>query len=719
MNMDSSSRSDTRSLFEDNTRPRLFFGPDDLPALREKVKRGTCGRVFAEILKRCERYTDAGADDYIDPSKSVPELLEGLGGGQMNKTGDALHCLAFAYALSEEERWSEPARALLRTIVESPDTPMELCHATLANQVTIAFDVLCPVMDERERRRVDEFMRVRIRDYRENHLHSPKVHHWGVGCNVFWRNFEKYVLLLAATWRPDEDREQIPDLLSFLRRGLHMGIDEGGAIYEGPGYGWRDAEWLSYIAEVLYRMGVANLWEEEPRFASLFRHWAYIVLPGGYGQNNYCDAGRTRPDRPHIGMLLAARRLNDPVLQWVWEKLAPYGPVEGWDPAPQRYTWSLGQTILWEDEEAEALPPSEAGYATSRLSGRAGVMTMRSGWGDDDLYLSLLASERTRGNFIHQQVDAGHFSLFALGEAFSIDSGYGDIQGRYHSVMMPNGEEPSRAPHGFGQMFFGGRIEAFGASSGVDYACVNTAEQWECHWAYRHALLVKAPGADPYVVLFDNVNFDPEYRRYLWLMNSEPGNRIGIDQEDERAAVFGKQHRLELAWCYATADQYDPPHWLRLGSDEIDSRPWSGPGYINDGATGRLLEFCPAGGWTTGRGRRPRLEAELHGLNGQLLTALIPRRDTEDPVPIERIHGKDQLGFVLRLGDVTDTVVAGLHSRRIDIGGMQGEASLAVVRRDGNGEATWWAAADAFSLAVDGKEVLPRQGECLTLTESD
>jgi len=103
MNMDSNGRSDTRSLFENDGRPRLFFGPDDLPALREKVKRGTPGRVFAEILKRCERYTDAGSDDYIDPSKSVPELLEGFGGGQMNKTGDALHCLAFAYALSEEE----------------------------------------------------------------------------------------------------------------------------------------------------------------------------------------------------------------------------------------------------------------------------------------------------------------------------------------------------------------------------------------------------------------------------------------------------------------------------------------------------------------------------------------------------------------------------------------------------------------------------------------
>jgi len=76
-----------------------------------------------------------------------------------------------------------------------------------------------------------------------------------------------------------------------------------------------------------------------------------------------------------------------------------------------------------------------------------------------------------------------------------------------------------------------------------------------------------------------------------------------------------------------------------------------------------------------------------------------------------------QFGLVVEHGEATDTILASLIDRHLDIGGLRGDATLAVVRRDGNGKVLWWAAADAYVLDIDGLTVLARQGECLALAE--
>ena len=76
-----------------------------------------------------------------------------------------------------------------------------------------------------------------------------------------------------------------------------------------------------------------------------------------------------------------------------------------------------------------------------------------------------------------------------------------------------------------------------------------------------------------------------------------------------------------------------------------------------------------------------------------------------------------QFGLVLKLGSVTDTIIASPR-RHIEISGVTGEASLAVIRRDGKGNVLWWTAADAFALAVDGRTVASRTGTATTLAEA-
>lgn len=706
----------SKQLFQDDVHPRLLFGSDDLPGLQQKARTGIPGRALDEMLRRCKCYTSPTSPDYVDISEGLPALLEGFGGGQQNNTGHAIHCLTFGYAFTGDERLAEKALDIVRAVT-TPDTSFNVCTATFANQVTWAYDILHEFMDKSEQARLKDFLRARLEHYRERILENPADLLWGIGCNTFIRLFEKYVILLAATWQPD-DVSRLPLILSTFRQSVHLLCDEGGAIYEGPGYGWRDAEWLSLMAEVLYRMGVANFWEEEPRFANICRHWAYICLPGKRGQNDYCDAGRVRADRPFIAALLHARHLKDPVSWWVWEQLGGRGhPLLG--EAPEFFNQHLGLTVLWEDDGAEPKSPGVEGWPDSRLSGKAGILTMRSGWDDDDTSFSLLASQRVPGTQIHQQVDSGHFSLFALGELFSVDSGYGDILGRYHSVVMPDGKEPNRAPHVFGQMFYGGRVENFAAGSHADYGCVNTGEQWEVPWGYRHAMLVKAPGALPYVILLDNVNAGPEYRLYRWQLNSEPENRIEVDSDAGSAIILGQSNRLELAWSFPGLEQYSEPHRMDVETDRIDSAKRGGDQWSSDHRRGMVTQYHPQGGWTTGLGDRPRLLANLYGYNCQLMTALLPRRQSDPSVEIRKVTGRNQFGLVLDFGDCVDTVVASPHCLHVDLEGITGEAKLAVARRNRAGELLWWAAADAFALTINGRQVLPRQGEPRTLAESE
>jgi len=708
------------NLFHDDIHPRLFLGPDDIPALRERSTRGVGLRVVNVMRKRAADYLSPASSTYVDLKAGVTGLLKGFGGGVFSDGADALHCYAWLYTLTGEAKWAGRVRDILRCVVSqwkgeliAPGFQTNVCYASFGGQLVVAYDMVHDTMDAGEREAVEKYIReVIVEGYRRDVLNKPSEHFWGLGTNIFLRNFEKYVVAMAATWRnTDEDKAALEEAIRMVRASLHMGVDKGGAIYEGPGYGWRDTEWLGFIAETFYRVGAANLWKEEPRYAALHQHWAHLVLPGNRGVHCYCDAHVHMKGRPHVGLLLAARRMGDPVAQWSWEQLGGRDTYFDVGPAPDCFTHQLGLVALWDDDQADATPPPNATYPTARNSGDAGVITMRTGWGDDDLAFNLLASSHTPGSNIHQQVDAGHFSLFALGEAFSVDSGYGDIGGEFHSVIRPYGQNPARAPRGFDQMWHGGRVESFHAGRDADVACVNTSEQWETIWAYRDAMVIRAAGAPAYVLLLDRVNAGHDYEQYQWRLNSHPDNTIAIDAAAEQATIHGQTNRLQLAWAYPGADQYPKPHALRLSTHLLDGAPRAVTPVGPNGTHGQ--------GWPEGYGigSRPQLVADLLGYNGTLLSAMMPRRADDSPVDVQWIHGRGQFGFHLNFGDVVDTVIVSEHHRIIDLDGVKAEARMVVRRCDQAGQVLWWSAADAYAVHINGEIVLSHQQQPLTLAE--
>ncbi len=700
-------------LFLNDVHPRILFGPDDVPLLRERVKKGIPAKTLAEILRRSERYTDPSSEDYVDLSSGLGKALERGTRDHRNNLSDAFHCLPFARVLTGENSWFERFEPFLNAV--SDDEPF--ARSSLLTALPLAFDLLHADLDETMRNKLSAIIRTMVTTYQETELATTGNIVWGLGTNTFISRFGHYPIALAAVYDAQKDRRAMELIEGFCRRSIHKGVDEGGAIYEGPSYGQGDIHQLSMAAEILLRAGITNLWETEPRFANMARHWVYLTLPGKRGQNTPCDAWRLRPTLPNWALLLHARRSHDPVLQWCWEQMRSREDIEGYEPFPARFSSNLGLLALWEDDDINAVRPDEANWPNSRNSGGMGFITMRTGWQDEDLYFTLLSSGRTPGCRIHQHIDGGNFCLFALNEAFSVDTGYGDIAGRYHSVLRPGAKEPGNSPKKFDQAHIGGLVDAFRAGEDVDYARVDVSRQWECRWYYRHAMLVKAEGAAPYVILMDDANHCDDFSSYEWLMNSEPGNRIEVDRNQQRASVLGAQHRLDVAWSCPADQGYDRPHQLEVSFDEIDSFQLSHREHDVDYFTGEASPAQSEGGGRWGIGVRPRIKALLSGYTGHLLTALMPRRQGQPEARIERLCDPTHFGMVIHWGDVTDTIIASPGDRNLALGGMSGEATLALARRNQAGEVLWWAAADAWALNADGVVVLPSQGEAAVLVE--
>lgn len=708
-------RPNSQRLFEKNLHPRIFFGPEDVPALRAKAAHPRMKTILNEVLQRCEGFCAPGSETWINTDVDRTALI-GVGadcGHLWRKLPDLL----LASLLTDDPRWKKKLADILRGITARTepikatifggqgDHSVLIGHHKLVvgqcGMIPLMHDLLYHDLTAADQTASRRYLNQEIVEPFLERLLGPKMTgRGGLGVNLSWWEFFPCVTALAAVYDPAEPRHHaaLKMLADVVRRGMHMGVDETGIIGEGPFYGSIESfAWMT-SAEILRRAGICDLWQEETRLHKLVNARLYYLLPGRPEILDHADTPR-RIDMYGAAMstqLLHAQRTGNAVYQDAWEQIS-----EG-NPHLRSIHAGLGPLGFWlwfnpDSPTPTAKDPKEWPLALG--GGRYGLHIFRSSWETDALYFAFFGAGRDPGTFIHQHVDAGHFALMSLGEVFCAGRGYGHTESKYHSVLQIKGEEPPDAPGKVGQMWRGGHNRAFAPGRFADYAAVDLAWQWGAHWYLRHALVVRAPGAEPYVLLFDNCNYKDDWERHDWLFQTEPGCRVTLDQERLMATVHGKKHRLEVAWAHFRDADYPKPHRLELLTDEVQ-----GPYPVKDSVRNA--------------GPYPRLVARLHGYNGMLLAALMPRRAGTGPVTIERMAAHLEFGMRIQHGGVTDTVVVSPIDRHITLGGMEGEATLALVRQNAEGRVIYAAAADAFRLSWNGVPLMPRRGEPSQLYES-
>lgn len=225
---------------------------------------------------------------------------------------------------------------------------------------------------------------------------------------------------------------------------------------------------------------------------------------------------------------------------------------------------------LWEwRDDVPLRTPQELAYSPSKLFGQRGIASMRTGWEVDDMLLSHKCGPEVHGQ--HRQHDQNHLALYALGERFLVDEGYGredatDEDGkpapsRYyaradvHNVVLVDGQDPNPLLRAGG--LAGGRIIDWQQMPGYDTSLGDArgafALERSVDRALRRVLLVRDASA-PFVIAIDVVAVDDSGTPYDFAVLWRTAKENRIDVRGRKFVIAGRKHDCHGEVLYAEGD---------------------------------------------------------------------------------------------------------------------------------------------------------------------
>ena len=260
----------------------------------------------------------------------------------------------------------------------------------------------------------------------------------------------------------------------------------------------------------------------------------------------------------------------------------------------------------------------------------------------------------------HTHADAGHFSLYAYGDYLAYDTGYFNFDEDVHSVVLIDGKPHAPATQGnLHHGLFTGR----GHHPLLDWVRIDAASAKGCIWAERIVLFIRGDGDFAYLAVLDNLNRDNGVHDYQWQLQANLHTRIDT-RGDTAADVMGTTARLECHFFSPLAADYpSSPHRLRVFADAHPHRHL----------------------WTKEPEPNPRLVAEQHGPNGNLMALVIPRRTVDPRVIVRNAPGPRTFNVYVEHGDWIDQIVYAPDHRYVRLPDLRASSEAAVVRRDRSG----------------------------------
>ena len=665
----------------------------DIPALREKIRRAPYDKLWARLRSRThEVMREARAGEFrtlgygsLAWHSNTPMVREAALLCVLGDDIDALHYVEeCVHAVDAANRDPDSYRPVLH------GKPPVNAHGELA----LATDLCRRGLSVACRQQLETLMRERLIDY-----HQADVPYTGYGgggnvslCQVINAAF------CAITWGEACGHPGWRDVVGYAvdhcRCYLKYGCDDGGFGYEGTGYSHEVFHFLFMLAQVLFQNGMEDLFVAEPRLRKVTDGTLQLAFPGGSYLVNINDHGLVMP-RSMGWLLYAARHYSDPLLLGLWysyqgpdHPLRPYGDVMPWyreshlpGPVPIDESAAMLQAVLHWDADAPYTPLADADRPCVVYSPGTEAAVMRTSWSDDAVAVYLPGAGRSHASQTHRHADCGHFCLWAHGEYLAIDTGRYNVDEDQHSVVLVDGK--CNLPNdGWGMSHRAGRKTGFRTSELCTHICADAAHMKDCIWADRHFLFVPLGGDECYLVVIDNINKDNSAHSFLWQLHVNPEAKTKV-AETRSAEVRGTRARLDLTFVIpGVEDHPDRPHTCSLRIDEAE---WAWP-Y----GKGRTMEHRDTGLMITSF-RRPRLLAEVRGVNCQLMAVVVPRRAAAAPLKVTPLRGRRLLQVEVEHGGGTDLVVAALDHGCIRTPQLEALTNLALVRRsrDGKVQATW------------------------------
>lgn len=654
--------------------PRVLFGPEELEELRSWVRKGNGKRILDAIHNELRPLI-------AEALKESVEKLLSPGSKRKAEVASRLLSRLFEFALIGELRGDasalEVSLRVFEFIPEIADSSKRREHRGVPLSAFLAYDLLHRELGEKTRRELCEWT---LRDVIErSYERVQKDIYFCAGMNIplaWCRNTIYPALAIQGDSGVPDLEPVIQDCARFMRAFCRTGIGPDGYPEEDIGYGTSCVCAVTEIGEMLFRSGHFNMFKH-PRWRKFGRALLYFVQPWGRRLSITGDFG----DDPAISYMALARlahETGDRTLLWLTSTLEN-SRIPTVRLANGLRVFAHYSSLLYLDVfEERGMSPEEADVPTAFVDRGRGIVSVRSSWRKDATYAHFDASQRHASVMGHWHGSAGHFSLSALGEYFSIDTGRYNVDHDQHSVMLVDGVSPHSTEGEWRGTDYMGRLIGFRSCELSDIALIDSSQMSDCFWAFRLLGLVKGKGITPYLWTVDDVNKDNDYHEFFWTMQVHPRNEIRI--RGKEATIVGYRHgnMLDLAFVYPPEGQYPKPHTLSLEQGTITTSSYK---YIKD-IKGESRRRDPLS-WSVLI--RKRLIARLAGYNGKLMSVMVPRRKGRKPIVFERLETTlNSLAMKIRFPRVTDTLIYSYEHGFLEAEDIEGEGEFALVRRRRN-----------------------------------
>ncbi len=336
---------------------------------------------------------------------------------------------------------------------------------------------------------------------------------------------------IAALYFADRPgfQKRIADCSRILKRWVALGFDEQGLPCEGSVYARYSAVRVMLFSLLLSDRGGENL-IATTRLGIWPRVYPDKLIPGTKLTDTRNDAWYSSPD---VECLFVAAANGDGVARWIYEQ---YGECS------EEY-FPLDVLLSARPLPAAAAPEKIRDAAFFR---QRELAVWRTGLTGDDAMLSFEAgpylASRDKTHSIHAQSDRGHFSFYAFGDLWAVDSGYAnDANGNRefsrshtfaHSCVLIDGKGQARSGNGPG---VSGKMLAFENNNRFGYAKADCASAYRANnWgepgagarrALREVMFIRPDGTEipPYAVILDNIDRDGGEHLYTWQMILDGG----------------------------------------------------------------------------------------------------------------------------------------------------------------------------------------------------
>ena len=585
-------------------RPRIFFGPGDIPTLRARLD-GPLKPLTTEWVAWLEKnrvdkplpdVVNADVDGFDERQAKVVKMVNAR--ADISKICDRATDEAFLARVLERD---DLARDAIRRVVASarldPKGPSSARNTDFGNGLIVrsaasVYDYLHDHLTPEEKRTIRELIEARMFEYKpwvEQNLY--KTHCWQ------WVILD-YARGGLAIW------DESPKAREWLEWAARMFV----AHY--PWFGGADggsAEGMQYYAgtNVHSAVDMARFWRHAcgidlakgPWYRNTPYYFLYGHPPGG-PKSEFGDRYPFYSMTPNVPKIVAARQLANLTGNRYAEAFARWG-LGVHEPRHVRhrlvtyrdlaFAWALwGAEAEVEPRPLGDLPPGRAFYDV-------GHAMIHSDYDDTSNNVFFEMRSSPYGSFAHAHADQNSFNLAAYGGEVICDSGYYFSYGDDHhygwtahakahnTILMDGGDPPWR------HLMAYGRIAGFEQGEGWAWTAGDASEAYGndpgLKRFIRQAVWLGEEGlnAPQTFVVFDSIRGrDGEPHRWDYLLHF--WNKPRIDEAKQHLRVAGwKAGRADVTWLapqgleYSLTDQFDPPveQWrpdLRKSADEFPNQ---------------------------------------------------------------------------------------------------------------------------------------------------